>query len=129
MPKQNTHTPPPARDLIITYSHASASTSREQVAQVLDTIPVTPGQEQATPSDRYILVSPILGPIIVDQLLKSNFHNIAKLRRKFTEDNPTQDLPRIYNQDTPIPTDQNTKIRRDLFSEPSTPGLDLGSLF
>ena len=62
MPKRNNHTPPTTKDLIITRSRASASTSGEQVVQVSDTVPVTPGQERATLSNRYILVSPIIGP-------------------------------------------------------------------
>ena len=45
MPKRNTHTPPPARDLIITRSHAHASTSGEQITQCSEIVPVTPGQE------------------------------------------------------------------------------------
>ena len=48
MPKQNNYTPPPARDPIISHIHVSMSTSREQVAQVSDNVPVTPGQEQDT---------------------------------------------------------------------------------
>ena len=83
MPKRNNHTPPPARDPIITCSHASVSTSGEQVSHVLDIVPVTPRQERATLSEIYILVSPILGPIIVDQFLKSYSHNVVEFRRKF----------------------------------------------
>ena len=48
MPKQNTHTPPLARDPIITRSHAHASTSWEQIIQGSDVVPVTPRQEQTT---------------------------------------------------------------------------------
>ena len=59
MPKQNTHTPPLARDLIITRSHAPASTSREQITQGSNIVPVTLGQEQTTQSDRYVLITPI----------------------------------------------------------------------
>ena len=129
MPKQNNHTPPLARDPIITHSRTTASTSGEQVVQVLDTVLLTLGKEQATPSDRYILVSLILGPIKVKQLLKGNSHNVAEFRRKFIEYHPTQDFPQISNQDSPSLGDQNTEICRDLFSDPSTLGLDLGSLF
>ena len=129
MPKWNKQTPPPSRDPIITHSRASESTSGEKVVQFLDTVPITPGQEQDTPSDRYILVLPILGPIIVEQLLKGNSHNVAEFIRKFTEDHPTQDLPQINNQDSPSPSDQNNERCHELFNELSTPGLDLGSLF
>ena len=129
MPKQNNHTPPPPRDPIITRSHASVSTSWEQVFKVLDTVLVTPGQEQATPLERYILVSPILGHIIVEQMLKGNSLNVAEFRRKFAEDHPTLNLPQISNQDSPSLGDQNTEIHHELFSEPSTHGLYLGSLF
>ena len=52
MPKQNTQTPPPARDLIITRSCTHVSMSREQIAQGSDAVPATPGQEHTTPSDR-----------------------------------------------------------------------------
>ena len=72
MPKRNTQTPPPTRDIIITRSHAHTSTLGEQITQGLDVVPTTPGQEQTTPSDRYVLVSPILGPITFEQLLKGN---------------------------------------------------------
>ena len=93
MPKKNTHTPPPTRDPTITRSPSSASTLGEQIAHISDTVLVTPGQEKATMSDRYILVSPIPGPIIVEQLLNGNSHNITEFRRKFTKDHPTQDFP------------------------------------
>ena len=56
MPTQNTHTPPIARDHLLTHSHVSASTSGKQVAQVSDTVLVTTRQEQATPSDGYVLL-------------------------------------------------------------------------
>ena len=79
MPKQNTHTPPPARDLIITRSHAHASKSGEQITQGTDIVLVTPGQEQTIQLDQYVLVSPILGPITVKQLLKGNSHNVVEI--------------------------------------------------
>ena len=129
MPKKNTPTPPPARDLIITRGHAHASTSGEQITQGSDIVPVTPGQEQTTQSDIYVLVSPILGPITVEQLLKGNSHNVAEIQRQFTEEHPIQDPPQNDNQYSLSPGDQNAEIRRDLFGEPSTPGFDLGSLF
>ena len=97
MPKQNTHTPPPVRDLIITHIHAHAFTSGEQITQGSDIVPVTLGQEQTTQSDRYILVSPILGPIIVEQLLKGNSHNVAEIQRQFSEEHPTWDSPQNNN--------------------------------
>ena len=106
MPKQNIHTPPPTRDPIITCCHANASTLGEQVAQVLDTVLVTPRQEHATPSDIYVLVLPILGPITVEQLLKGNSHNVSEFRRKFAEYHPTHDLPQLNNQDIPSLGDQ-----------------------
>ena len=81
MPKQNTHTPPPARVSIITRSHAHASTSEEQITQGSYIVPITLGQEQTTRSDRYILVSPILGPITIEQLLKGNSRKVAEIRR------------------------------------------------
>ena len=81
MPKRNTHTPPPARDPIITRSHTHASTSGKQITQGSDIVPVTPGQEQTTQSDIYVLVSPILGRITVEKLLKGNFHNVAEIGR------------------------------------------------
>ena len=59
MPKQNIHTPPLARALIITRSHAHVSTSGEQITQGSNIVPVTLGQEQTTQSDRYVLISPI----------------------------------------------------------------------
>ena len=52
MPKRDTQTPTPKRDLIITRSHAHVSKSGEQIEQGLDVVPTTLGQEQATPSDR-----------------------------------------------------------------------------
>ena len=48
MPKKNTHTPPPARDPIITHSHTHASTLGEQITQGSDIVPITPGQEHIT---------------------------------------------------------------------------------
>ena len=81
MPKRNTHTPPPARDPIITLSHAHASTSGEQITQGSYIVPVTLGQEHTTQSNKYVLVSPIIGRITVTQLLKGNSHNIAKIQR------------------------------------------------
>ena len=45
MPKRNTQKPPPVRNRIITRSQAHMSTSGEQIAQDLDTIPATPRQE------------------------------------------------------------------------------------
>ena len=85
MPKQIAKTPPPARDLIITCSHTNASTSGEQIAQGLDVISATPIIEHRTPTDRYVLVSPTLGPIIVEQLLKHNSGNGANIQRRFVE--------------------------------------------
>ena len=55
------------------------STIREQVAQGSDVIPTTPAQEQSTAGRRYVLVSPTLGQIIVEQLLKGKSNNIVKL--------------------------------------------------
>ena len=81
MPKRNTQTPPPARDLIITHSHAHAYTSGEQLAKGSDAVPTAPRQEHTTPLDRYILVSPILGPITIEQLLKGNSRKVAEIRR------------------------------------------------
>ena len=49
MPKQNTQTPPPTRDPIITRSHAHTSTSGEQIAQGSDAVLATPGQEHTNP--------------------------------------------------------------------------------
>ena len=129
MAKWNTHTPPPSRDPIITHSHAHASTSGEQITQGSYIVLVTPRQEQTTQSDIYILVSPILGPIPVEQLLKGNFHNVVKIRRWFAEEQPTQDPPQNDNQYSLSPGDQNTERRHKIFSEPSTPGFDLGSLY
>ena len=129
MPKQNIHTPPPTRDPIITCCHANASTLGEQVAQVLDNVLVTSVQEQATPSDRYVLISQILGPITVEQLLKGNSHNVSKIRIRFTKEHPTQYPTQNDNQDSLSPSDQNAERRRDIFNEPSTPGIDLGSMF
>ena len=129
MPKKNTHTPPSTRDPIITHSHAHASTLGEQIAQASDAVLATPGQEQTTPSDRYVLVSPILGPIIVKQLLKGSSHNVDEIQNKFVEEHPTQDPPQNDNQDSLSPGDQNAERRHDLFSKPSTLGFDLGSLF
>ena len=79
--------------------------------------------------DRHILISPILGPITVEQLLKGNSHNFAEIQRQFVEGNPTQDPPQNDNQDSLSLGDQNAKRRREIFSEPSTPSFDLGSLF
>ena len=109
MPKLNNHTPPPARYLIITRSRIGVSTLGEQVAQVSNTIPVTLGQEQDTPSDKYVLISLIPWPIIIEQLLKGNSHNVVKFRRKFIEYHPTQDLPQLSNQDNPSPGDQTNE--------------------
>ena len=81
MPKQTTKTPPPARDPIETHSCTHTSASGEQTAHCLDVIPGTPFNEQRIPSNRYILASPILGPIMVEQILKGNFDNIAEIQR------------------------------------------------
>ena len=129
MPKRNTHTPPSVRDLIITCSHAHASTSEEQIKQGSDTVPVSPRKEQTTQSNRDVLISPILGPITVEQLLKGNSHNVVDIRRRFIEEHPTEDPPQNNNQDSLSPGDQNAERCHNLFSEPSTPGLYLGSLF
>ena len=65
------------------------STSGEQVAQGSDVIPTTPAQEQSTAGRRYVLVSPTLGPIIVEQLLKGNYDNVAEIIRWFNEEHLT----------------------------------------
>ena len=75
MPKQITKTPPPVRDPIITRSHTHMSASGEQIAQGSETISATPVNEQRSLADRYVLVSPTLGPITVEQLLKHNSDN------------------------------------------------------
>ena len=85
MPKQTTKTPPPARDPIETRSRTHMSTSGEQTTHCSNSILGTPFNEQRIPSNIYILASPILGPITVEQILKGNFDNIAKIRRRFDE--------------------------------------------
>ena len=129
MPKRNTQTPPLTRDPIITLSRAQNSTSGEQIAQGSDTIPATPTQEQSTPVNRYVLLSLTLGPITVEQILKGNSDKAVEIRRKFNEERLTQNLPQTNNQSNPSSGDLNIETHHDVFSEPSTPGLDLDSLF
>ena len=70
---------------MITCSHFHTSTSGEQIVQGSDTVPATPGQEQSTPTNTYLLVSPTLGPIKVEQLLKGNSDNVAEIIESSTK--------------------------------------------
>ena len=65
----------------------------EKITQGLHVVPSTPGQERSTPENRYVLVSPTLGPIIVEQLLKGNSDNVADIRRKYDEERLTHNIP------------------------------------
>ena len=85
MPKQTTKTTPPTRDLIITHSRTNTSTLGEQIAQGSDVILATPIIEQRTPTYRYILISPTLGPITIEQLLKHNSDNGVDIRTWFSK--------------------------------------------
>ena len=85
MPKQDTEKPPPARDPIFTYSRTQTSMSGEKTMQGSNAIPATHANEQRTPKSRYILVSPTLGPITVEQLLKGNSNNISQIQQRFAK--------------------------------------------
>ena len=95
----------------------------------IDAIPATPAQEWITQRNRCVLVSPTLGPIKVEQLLKGNSDNIARIRRKYDEERLTQNLPQRNNQNNLNLGDPNDEINQPLPSEPSTLGLDLDSFF
>ena len=115
--------------MIITRSHSSASTSAEQVAKGSDVVPSTPAQGQSAPGSRYVLVSPTLGPITVEQLLKGNSDNVAKIRRKYDEERLTCNLPQSNNQINLNLGDSNAERNWPLSSELSTLGLALDSVF
>ena len=83
MPKRTIETHPLARDPIITRNHTHTSMSGEQIIEGSDTIPDTPVNEQRRPTYRYVLVSPTLGPITIEKLLKHHFDNNAEVRRRF----------------------------------------------
>ena len=67
--------------------------------------------------------------ITVEQLLKHNSDNSAKIQIQFAEQSLHQNNPQANSQDNLNSGDQNTEGHNDSSSEPSTPGLDIDSFF
>ena len=79
MPKNNTEKHPLVRDPISTRSHTQESMSGERTVQSSNAIPATPMNEQRAPKNRYVIISPTLGPVTLEQLLKGNSDSITQL--------------------------------------------------